>query len=557
MEPAEYLAALRKHWVLIGALAALGLVGGYAWSSQIPPTYRATAGVYVTVPQTASVGELVQGSNYAQARIESYAQLATKPYVLEPVAEQLGVSSRALAGSVSAAAPLNTVILEISAVDGDPERAAAIANAVSEQLSAAVAELENPGTEAAPHVDLTLVARATPPRHPIAPNTRLNAATALGVGLLLGVGLALARSVLDTRVRTVRDVRRATSTPVLASVQRDRRSRRDPVVVQRDPFGHQAEAYRRLRTNLRFLAFSGAGRSLVVTSSLPGEGKTTTAVNLAIAMAEADARVLLIDADLRRPSVAGLLGMEGSVGLTTVLIGEVEAADVVQRWGAGSLDVLPAGQIPPNPSELLDSPAMATLLRDLRSHYDVILLDSAPLLPVTDGAVLSRMTDGALVVVGCRTVRRQQLADALTSLDTVDARVLGLVLNQVSAKSSGAAVTYAATPQPAARTWRNPLRRRPRTAGVPVPGGLSAPTPTPRRRGGGKPQPTTWYPTAPPPAPRTDRAPVGHGLAPDGPPATEHDPLIDGGTAPGSADTHHGIRPLPHLPTSGGHTAAR
>ncbi|GAA4626162.1 polysaccharide biosynthesis tyrosine autokinase [Cellulomonas oligotrophica] len=461
MEPAEYLAALRKHWLVVAVLAVLGFGAAYAWSQTLPPSYRTTSSVYVTVPQTTSVGELVQGSTYAQASIESYAQLATKPYVLDPVIDRLDLDTdaRSLARSVTATSPLNSKILEISAVAGDPDKAASIANAVSAQLATAVEDLEGEGADGAPNVEITVVAQAAPPSYAFSPNTKLNAATGLAAGLVLGVVLALARTVLDTRVRSLRDVRRVTGTAVLSTVRFDRKRRKAPLAMVDDPFGDRAEAYRKLRTNLRFLTVAGPSRSMVVTSSLPTEGKSTAAINLAIAMAEGGARVVLVDADLRRPSVARYLGLEGSVGLTTTLIGEARFEDVVQPWGDGTLHVLPAGQVPPNPSELLDSPAMADLLRDLGERYDVVILDSAPLLPVTDAAVLSRMTDGALVVVGCRRVHRAQLQDALTSLAAVEARVLGLLLNQVSSKDSGAAVTYGSTPQSTARAW--PAMRRP------------------------------------------------------------------------------------------------
>ncbi|MFC4613705.1 polysaccharide biosynthesis tyrosine autokinase [Cellulomonas algicola] len=480
MEPAEYLAALRKHWLLIGVLAALGFAAGYAYSTTIPSSYRATSSVYVTATGTSSPGELVQGSTYALNRIENYAQLATKPYVLDPVIEQLGLDTtgRSLAKSVSVSALLNATMLEISVVSGDPERSADIANAVATQLAVAVEDLEGDSADGEPNVQITLVGQASPPSYAFAPNTKLNAATGMALGLIAGVVIALARTLLDTRIRSMKDLRRVTDTPVLSSVRWDRKNRKSPLLMRRDPFGDQAEAFRRLRTNLRFLTIAGPSRSIVVTSSLPTEGKSTAAINLAIAMAEGNQRILLIDADLRRPSVHRYLGIEGAVGLTTVLIGEATAEDVIQPWGEGSLDVLPAGQIPPNPSELLDSPAMGRLLQRLALSYDVILLDSAPLLPVTDAAVLSRLTDGALVVVGCRTVHRPQLSDALASLTAVDARVLGLLLNQVSAKASGAVYTYGSTPQSTAKAWslgQRGGRRRAGRRGTPTPSDAPAP----------------------------------------------------------------------------------
>lgn len=461
MEPSEYLALLRKHWLMIAMLGVLGFVGGYAYSQTIPPSYRATASLFVSEQAGTTVGESLQGSTYAQNRIESYAQLATKAYVLDPVIRELELdtTARSLANSVSATSPINSLILDISAVSGNPEKSADIANTVSTELARAVERIEGTGSDddTTPHVGMTVISPATPPSYAFSPNTKLNAATGFVVGLVIGIVLALARTILDTRVRTQKDIRRVSDVAVLSTVRYDRKSAHEAAVMRSQPFGDQAEAYRRLRTNLRYLNLRGPNRSIVVTSSLPTEGKTTTSINLAWAMAEGGARVLLVDADLRRPSVARHLGIEGTVGLTTVLIGEATVADVVQRWG-DMLDVLPSGLVPPNPSELLDSTTMVELLADLASSYDVVILDSAPLLPVTDAAVLSRLTDGALVVVGSKRVHRHQLADGLATLSTAGGRVLGLVFNRVSGKDVGATYVYGSTPQATAR-WHGAGQR--------------------------------------------------------------------------------------------------
>lgn len=458
MEPSEYLALLRKHWLMIAALGVLGFVGGYAYSQTIPPSFRATASLFVSEQAGTTVGESLQGSTYAQNRIESYAQLATKAYVLDPVIRELELdtTARSLANSVSATSPINSLILDISAVSGNPEKSADIANTVSTELARAVERIEGAGSadDTTPHIGMTVISPATPPSYAFSPNTKLNAATGLVVGVVIGIVLALARTILDTRVRTQKDIRRVSDVAVLSTVRYDRKSTHEAAVMRSQPFGDQAEAYRRLRTNLRYLNLRGPNRSIVVTSSLPTEGKTTTSINLAWAMAEGGARVLLVDADLRRPSVARHLGIEGTVGLTTVLIGEATVADVVQRWG-DMLDVLPSGQVPPNPSELLDSTTMVELLAELASSYDVVILDSAPLLPVTDAAVLSRLTDGALVVVGSKRVHRHQLADGLATLSTAGGRVLGLVFNRVSGKDVGATYVYGSTPQATARWHGN------------------------------------------------------------------------------------------------------
>lgn len=462
MEPSEYLSALRKRWLIIVIAGMLGAAAGIALATTTTPTYRATSKVFVSLARGETVSELVQGSTFTQNLVQSYAQLATMPVVLDPVIEKLGLdtTSHALARSVSADTPLNTVIIEISAVSASPESAAEVANTVADQLAVTVQDVSPKGADNSQSVELRTVADAQVPAFPFAPNTRFTAATGLILGLGVGVAFALARSMLDTKVRTAKDVNRVTDAGILGTIGFERRPRDGQFVMRSDTRSPRAESYRRLRTNLQFLDAAGKLRSLVVTSALPGEGKTTTAINLALAMAEGSARVVLIDADLRRPSVAYHCGLEGSVGLTTVLIGQATLDDVVQPWGSENLHVLPAGKVPPNPSQLLGSGAMAELLDQLLERYDTVIFDSAPLLPVADSTILSRVADGALIVAGCRKVHRHQLADALGTLDSVGAVCLGVVVNRIAKRETDGYYGY----EPRSpRAHKRALRDRPPT----------------------------------------------------------------------------------------------
>lgn len=259
MELSEYLAVLRKHWLVITVVGVLGLGAGFAYSATVPPSYKATSSVYVSLKQGNSVGELVQGATYAQDLVQSYAQLATMPIVLEPVIEQLGLDTtpRALAQSITATSPLQTVILEISAESASAQGAADLSNAVSEQLAVSVAEL---GSTDGPAIYLTTVAEATPPTSAFSPNTTLNLVTGLALGIMIGLVFALARSVLDTRIRSAKEVRRVTHAAVLSTVRYERKASSHVLAVRDDPYGDRAEAYRRLRTNLRFLNLTGSSR---------------------------------------------------------------------------------------------------------------------------------------------------------------------------------------------------------------------------------------------------------------------------------------------------------
>jgi non-specific protein-tyrosine kinase len=209
--------------------------------------------------------------------------------------------------------------------------------------------------------------------------------------------------------------------------------------VQADPHSQRAEAFRQLRTNLQFVDIDNSPRSIVVTSSIPAEGKSTTCANLAISLAQAGLKVVLVEGDLRRPQISDYMGIESAVGLTSVLIGRVALEDAIQPWGGdGLLFMLPCGPIPPNPAELLGSHGMAELVKQLEASADIVLIDAPPLLPVTDAAVLAALTDGAILVVASGKTRRDQVKLAAASLSNVGARLLGVVLTMVSGRSGDA-----------------------------------------------------------------------------------------------------------------------
>jgi len=432
----RFLAVLRHRWLTIALITLAGAASAAGLSFLQTPVYSSQTSVFFSIQFGASASELVQGAAYTQNSVQSFAALATKPIVLDPVIEDLGLdtTARALADRVESIAPLDTVIVEISVSDTSPEQAAAIASAIGEQLSTTVARLSPKDDNGEAAVQAEIVAPATVDSFPISPNVSLNLAAGILAGLLAGIGLAFVLDTLDTRVRTAADVQAITDVPVLGVIGAFT-SGAAALVLRDIPGSPQAEAYRQIRTNLEFLGVSGQPRSIVFTSALPGEGKSTVAANVAIALAETSARVLLIDADLRRPTIASLLNLESGVGLTTVLIGRAEFDEVVQQWGGRHLHVLTSGVVPPNPSELLSSSGMKHLLGHLTKRYDIVIIDTAPLLPVTDAAILSRIALGAVVVANARRVRRPQVTEALRFLEQVDARVLGMVLNEAATSS--------------------------------------------------------------------------------------------------------------------------
>jgi succinoglycan biosynthesis transport protein ExoP len=430
---------VRKNWLLVIASTVVGILGGLVFTANQTPLYSSSTQVYVSVDLTVtqSANDLLQGGNAAEQRVRSYLDLVTKSTVLEPVAEDLGVSRQSLAEQVSASSPARSVLIDISATSPDPQQARDIAEAVRERFQDVVEnEIERPSGSDASSVTLLVTEPAEVPTTPSSPSIRTNGVLGAFLGILLGVGLAAGRVVLDTRIHRAADVEASFAVPVVGSVPFVRDAVDHPLIVKHVQRGRAAEAFRTLRANLRFLDNGVPNRAFVVSSAQQSEGKSTTVTNLAVVLAETGARVALIDGDLRRPRVADIMGLEGAVGLTDVLIGRFELDDVLQPWGAHGLTVLPAGTVPPNPSELLGSAQMQLLVETLTSRFDYVLIDAPPVLPVADATLLGAITNGVLMVAAAKKSKRAELAAALRAFDIADVRCLGVVVTMTRSKST-------------------------------------------------------------------------------------------------------------------------
>ncbi len=258
----------------------------------------------------------------------------------------------------------------------------------------------------------------------------LNIALGLVLGLTVGIGVAMLREVLDNTVKNASDFE-PFGVPVLGNVPLDKRTPKTPVAFRGDPHSSRSESYRQLRTNLQFVDVDNPPRIIAVTSAVPGEGKSTTAINLAAALAEAGARVCLIEADLRRPSIAATLGLVADVGFTTVVIGKAPVESVLQNAGR-NLAVLTSGPIPPNPSELLLSKHAKQVIYDIAAKVDFTIIDTPPLLPVTDGAELATVADGMILVHRSGKTTRDQALRSMEALDKVGKKPIGVVLNMIT-----------------------------------------------------------------------------------------------------------------------------
>lgn len=443
MELKDYWLTVRRRWKLILTTVAVcvGLAAVLTW--QTTPQYSSSTRLFVSTSPS-DTADAYQGGLFATQRIASYAALIKDRPLAEKVAEDLGgnLDPDELTKSVSARVDPETVILEVTATNPEPSLARDIAQAYAQQVKLLVARLETPDGKSTPLVTASITSNAQIPQSPISPQPLRNLALALVLGLLLGVGIAVMRELLDTSVSSADDVETVTEAPILGHINADQSAVKQEPAVALGANSPWAEAFRVLRTNMQYVEVDHDQKVFVVTSSLPSEGKSTTAVNLAITLAMANQRVALVECDLRRPLIAARLGLDGAVGTTSILIGKVSLADALQRYGDTGLSVLACGPIPPNPSELLQSQAMEKLLSELRDDFDVVILDAPPLLPVTDAALLSAQADGALVVVRHGRTTRDQLSHAIERLEAVDAKALGIVINLAPSKRTGKSYGY-------------------------------------------------------------------------------------------------------------------
>lgn len=434
-----YIALLFRYWAVVLAVTLIGGAGAWGLSQLATPSYKATTTLYFSLNVGNSGNDLNQGSTFALAQMQSYARLAKTSQVLDPVINSLGLTetSTALAGAVDAVVPQNTVMLQLSASDSSPAQAAKIANAVGASLADAVDAIAPRTDKGAKSVRIFQVDPAEAPKSAISPNTRLNVLAGLVLGLIVSVVAILLRRLLDTRVRDEAQLRAATGAAVLGSIEHQSGhhggDQPGPLLLEGSAHSAGAERYRQLRASLEAAAPNPGTLSLVVTSPRSGDGKSTIAANLAIALAEGGRSVILVDAELRHPSIAALTGLKNKTGFSSVVGGEASEETAIQRWAAGP-DVLTSGPLPVTPGAVLNSPETALLIGRLTAQYDAVVIDAPHLIGLADAGVLARLVDGALLVVDSSRAHAVQVREATASLDRSGAQTLGAVLTKVHAR---------------------------------------------------------------------------------------------------------------------------
>lgn len=423
----DYVCVLRERWLLVLLGVLIGVGGGGAMAFLSTPQYSASTVFFISTPDLGKdVNQAYQGSLLSAQKIKSYTQLATGRDLREEVSRQL--RGPIDPGAISAAARPDTVLMSITATDASPLRAKQIADSAALTFQSLIATIERPTGTGEPLVVARQVQAAELPTAPVSPRKAFDIVMGFILGLMVGAGLAVARHTFDRSVKNADTLAQLVNAPVLATTPFEPGLKSRPLIVHDQPRAPLAEAIRQLRTNLDYVDLDNAKKIIVITSALPGEGKTTTTCNLAIALAQAGSRVVLVEADLRRPRAAEYLGLENAVGLTTVLTGQVPLEFALQPWGGGMIDFLGSGALPPNPSELLASAQMASVLAELSQRYDVVLLDAAPTLPVADAAALATHCHGVLFIARHGKVRADQAAAAAETLHRVAAPIFGVVL---------------------------------------------------------------------------------------------------------------------------------
>ena len=430
---------VRSRWLTICAATVAALVAAVAVTALTTPLYQASTRLFVSTTAGASASDLYQGNRLSQDRVLSYTELLQGETLSQRTIDKLGLdmSAAQLSAKVQAKSKLDTVLINVSVLDESPVRARDIANALSYEFVLMVRELETPDPGARPDARVVVEQKASIPERPVIPKKGLNIGLGLLMGLTLGLGLAVLRYVLDNTVKDKETLEDITGVGLVGAIPLSRDRRTTPAISFDKDNSGIAEAFRKLRTNLQFLSVDHPPKVIIVVSAAPSEGKTTTALNIALALAEADSNVVLVDGDMRRPSLHKYLDLVGTVGFSTVLSGGASISEVLQTTKFPNLSVLTAGTIPPNPSELLGSQAARNALSELRSRFDYVIVDSAPLLAVTDGAILATHADGALLISKFGQTKREQLAHAVTNLHHVGATLLGSVLTMIPTGGRG------------------------------------------------------------------------------------------------------------------------
>jgi len=427
MELQDALGILRRRWWVIALCLVIGLAGGLSLTLTTEKSYAATSRLFVRVPGTNDLDDALAGNRLTTQLLFTYSKLVSSQASTTLMARTMNgrYTREEIKTKVFAVPVAATLLVDVRATDNDPQVAAQLANAGASALRAVISDVESTQVGA---VRAKVVDRAIIPSSPYSPRSANNLLVGAFAGLAFGAIAAIALDILDRTIRTPAVAAEVFNVPFLGSIPRQRRLASAPLAALSRPGSPTGESYRTLRTAIRYRDAAEPLKTVLVTSAAAGDGKTTVAANLAIAMAQDGLKVILIDCDFRRGSVAQLFDVTQAPGLSNVLLGKVKLRDALTPWGRG-LSILATGSSGLNPSEALGSRAMQTLLAEAKTMADVVILDAPPVLPVTDPAVLAALVDGTVVVARWGRTSLHAAVATRQTLENVGAEVVGVVLN--------------------------------------------------------------------------------------------------------------------------------
>lgn len=450
----DFVRTTRANLVLLILGIVIGALLGLGYALTQPKVYAANASGYVTIGSGGTI-DVLSGSSAAKDRAHSYAAIVSSEAVAKIIQEKnpnMGLTVSGIRGSVTASTDENSSLIKVSAQASTPEQAQVLANSALHATADYIKNIEgnnggdggntengnsaNASANSANNIRVIPLDNASINPPLVSPNYTRNTLIGAAAGLVLVYVVIFLRRSIDQRIRTRDDAVKATGSSILGVLPTSEDLAEENIVTGASSDHIAQESIRQLRTNLRFVNIDEPPRSFLVTSAVPSEGKSTVSLSLARSMAESGQAVILIDADLRRPTLAKKLNIDAKVGLTQVLAGQVDIAEAVYQLEDSNLFVLTAGRIPPNPSELLGSDKMRQLVRELSEEF-VVVLDAPPLLPVTDASLLSYAVDGVIMVGSIGKSHREQMTEATNHLNQVNANLFGLVLNRAPRKGLG------------------------------------------------------------------------------------------------------------------------
>jgi len=444
MDLKDFYQLILRNLLIVIASTVIGVGTSAAITYSITPIYQAKVQLFVSTPSTAlDLSALVQGSSFSQQRVKSYAQIINGPETLKPVITELHLpyTYEQLAKKVTATAPLDTVLISVTVSNANPSLAVNIANAIGRQFAITANNLEVASPKSlstvtpASAVRVSMVKNALLPTSPASPKKALNLLLGLILGFGLGIGLSILRILFDNTVKREIDL---DETTVLAAIAFDPLSETKPLITQISRYAPRTESFRQFRTNLQYARPENPPKVIAITSAIPGEGKTTTSINLAISFATSGVKTLLIEGDMRRPRMLEYMGLgKKAAGLSEILSGKMPGEiasrvnEVTTVFGEDNLSVITSGTIPPNPAELLDSEAFVQLLEYVKTQYEFIVIDCPPALLVADASIIATRTEGVVIVTRIAKTKINQFLGARENLMTVGVNVLGAVMNMI------------------------------------------------------------------------------------------------------------------------------